>query len=339
MTQFEQFLNLVRARLEQGAKDYGQVELPGGDPRTMDAIIGEIEQEVLDVVGWAGVGWLKLQSLKAKVDQVNPQPKGNPALSLTVDALELSGRYKNALRRVTARTLGELVEKEECELLSYRHIGEKALHEIKIALAKLGLHLRVPMTPAELLKFAAGKHDRSKLLVQPVEALDLSVRSYNCLDSENIRTIGELIQCTARDLHKVRNLGKTSLTEIRTKLESLGLTLADGVSASQAREDLRAERRKAAERKAAVAAGLKENLSPYVDMDGKHILAGRRATYYSGHLAKPCVIVRTQTQVRTTYKKGWMVYVQFTDTNESMNVPSYMLKMDPSDVLPTPQDP
>lgn len=71
MTQFDQFLDLVRARLEQGAKDYGKAELPGGDPRTMATIIGEIEQEVLDVVGWAGVGWLKLQSLKAKV----PVPK------------------------------------------------------------------------------------------------------------------------------------------------------------------------------------------------------------------------------------------------------------------------
>lgn len=62
-------------------------------------------------------------------------------------------------------------------------------------------------------------------LSRPIDELDFSVRSRHCLDSENIQTIGDLVSRTEADLLKVRNFGKTSLTEIHKKLESLGLSL------------------------------------------------------------------------------------------------------------------
>lgn len=58
-----------------------------------------------------------------------------------------------------------------------------------------------------------------------ISELDLSVRSANCLASENIETIGELVQRTEPDLLKVRNFGKTSLREVKKKLADLGLSL------------------------------------------------------------------------------------------------------------------
>ncbi len=63
------------------------------------------------------------------------------------------------------------------------------------------------------------------LLNMPIEDLDLSVRSRHCLDSENIRTVGELVQRSEAELLKVRNFGKTSLTEIQKKLQGMDLTL------------------------------------------------------------------------------------------------------------------
>jgi DNA-directed RNA polymerase subunit alpha len=53
--------------------------------------------------------------------------------------------------------------------------------------------------------------------------LDLSVRARNCLMAENITTVGELVQKTEGELLKIRNFGKTSLSEIKRKLEVLGL--------------------------------------------------------------------------------------------------------------------
>jgi len=63
------------------------------------------------------------------------------------------------------------------------------------------------------------------LLNTPVEELELSVRSSNCLKNANIRTIGELTKKTEDDIAKTRNFGKKSLTEIKEKLLEWGLTL------------------------------------------------------------------------------------------------------------------
>lgn len=69
------------------------------------------------------------------------------------------------------------------------------------------------------------KDEKDKLAEMPIEELDLSVRSYNCLKRGGINTIYELTLKTADDLLKIRNLGKKSLEEIETKLEELGLSL------------------------------------------------------------------------------------------------------------------
>ena len=63
------------------------------------------------------------------------------------------------------------------------------------------------------------------LLSTPVEELELSVRSSNCLKNANIRTIGELTKKTEDDIAKTRNFGKKSLTEIKEKLLEWNLTL------------------------------------------------------------------------------------------------------------------
>ncbi|MCE9584487.1 MAG: DNA-directed RNA polymerase subunit alpha [Planctomycetes bacterium] len=62
-------------------------------------------------------------------------------------------------------------------------------------------------------------------LQMSVSELDLSVRASNCLTSENIQTIGELVVRSEAELLKVRNFGKTSLKEVKKKLSDMGLSL------------------------------------------------------------------------------------------------------------------
>jgi DNA-directed RNA polymerase subunit alpha len=62
-------------------------------------------------------------------------------------------------------------------------------------------------------------------LLKPVEELDLTVRSANCLKSENIRYIGELVRRTESSLLKTPNFGRKSLTEIKEKLCENGYSL------------------------------------------------------------------------------------------------------------------
>lgn len=69
----------------------------------------------------------------------------------------------------------------------------------------------------------AGNFD--PILLRPVDELELTVRSANCLKAENIYYIGDLIQRTENELLKTPNLGRKSLNEIKEVLASRGLTL------------------------------------------------------------------------------------------------------------------
>ncbi|MFT4127744.1 MAG: DNA-directed RNA polymerase subunit alpha [Gordonia sp. (in: high G+C Gram-positive bacteria)] len=61
----------------------------------------------------------------------------------------------------------------------------------------------------------------------PIEDLDLTVRSYNCLKREGVHTVGELVARTESDLLDIRNFGQKSIDEVKVKLHALGLSLKD----------------------------------------------------------------------------------------------------------------
>jgi DNA-directed RNA polymerase subunit alpha len=69
----------------------------------------------------------------------------------------------------------------------------------------------------------------SNELSTPIEDLDLTVRSYNCLKREGINTVSELIALSEDQLMNIRNFGSKSVDEVREKLASLGLRFKDAV--------------------------------------------------------------------------------------------------------------
>jgi len=70
-----------------------------------------------------------------------------------------------------------------------------------------------------------GNQNYDPILLRPVDELELTVRSANCLKAEDIYYIGDLIQRTENELLKTPNLGRKSLNEIKEVLASRGLTL------------------------------------------------------------------------------------------------------------------
>jgi len=66
---------------------------------------------------------------------------------------------------------------------------------------------------------------KEKMLEMTIEELDLSVRSYNCLKRAGINTVQELTNKSEPEMIKVRNLGRKSLEEVKSKLSDLGLGL------------------------------------------------------------------------------------------------------------------
>ena len=79
----------------------------------------------------------------------------------------------------------------------------------------------IDIGPSPVDAFAAEQ------LSTPIEQLDMTVRSYNCLKREGIHTVGELITRSEADLLDIRNFGQKSIDEVKVKLAGLGLALKD----------------------------------------------------------------------------------------------------------------
>ena len=60
----------------------------------------------------------------------------------------------------------------------------------------------------------------------PIEELNISVRTYNCLRRHGVSTVGELSEMTKEDLMRVRNLGRKNYDEVLEKLNNIGISLA-----------------------------------------------------------------------------------------------------------------
>ena len=69
--------------------------------------------------------------------------------------------------------------------------------------------------------------DLDQILFKKIDTLDLSARSFNCLDKAGIEYVGELLLMDKKDLKAIKNLGKKSLDEIEEKLADLGVDLSD----------------------------------------------------------------------------------------------------------------
>lgn len=92
-----------------------------------------------------------------------------------------------------------------------------------ILMGQLSVFANLEGAPSEEEEAAAPQVD--PILLRPVDDLELTVRSANCLKAENIFYIGDLIQRSENELLKAPNLGRKSLNEIKDVLASKGLTL------------------------------------------------------------------------------------------------------------------
>jgi DNA-directed RNA polymerase subunit alpha len=86
----------------------------------------------------------------AERDEMRPRTELNENLFRNVDELELSVRASNCLKTANIRTIADLVQKTEAELLKTKNFGKKSLNEIKTILGEMGLSLGMRLDPDEL---------------------------------------------------------------------------------------------------------------------------------------------------------------------------------------------
>jgi DNA-directed RNA polymerase subunit alpha len=150
-------------------------------------------------------------------------------LGIPITDFELSVRSRNCLKKMSIRTLGDLLKTSEQELLSYKNFGETSLNEIKGLLANKGLRLGQNLEDGKggLVRRppAVVGNAPPEVLSKPVADLELSVRSRKALQRLNINSINELASRTEDELLGCKNFGHTSLNEIKQQLATLGLGL------------------------------------------------------------------------------------------------------------------
>ena len=158
--------------------------------------------------------------------------KHNALLDTPVTDFELSVRTRNALRKMSIRTLGDLLKVTEAELRSFKNFGEASMEEIKTMLAQRGLRLgqsveahRAEVKQQVYDQIADEIGGDAEILSRSVNDLNLSVRARKALALLNVVTIGDLCMKTEAELMGVKNFGMTSLVEIQEKLTEQNLAL------------------------------------------------------------------------------------------------------------------
>jgi len=162
-------------------------------------------------------------------------------LSIPITDFELSVRARNCLAKMNIRTLGDLVTKSQDELLAYKNFGDTSLTEITAILESKGLSLDAewildeieaevppPVEEEKEEEVEYDEDDEDDILAHPTIDLQLSVRCRKCLEHLGINTIGDLTKVTEDELLSMRNFGRTSLNEIKSRLSVHGLSLSDG---------------------------------------------------------------------------------------------------------------
>ena len=140
------------------------------------------------------------------------------------DALAIRSEREAAL--ATVRTEYDELSMQLRKADEQRLEFERSLQPLRDSITKLQLEEQAAqLGGAQYMEQLVAAEVDLELLGKSIDMLELSVRAKNCLDSENITILRDLVSMTEAELLKVRNFGKTSLKEVKSKLQALGLTL------------------------------------------------------------------------------------------------------------------
>ena len=224
-SQFDEPVELHLRKSGAGAVTAADIQVPAGveihNPELHIATLNDKGSLEIEFVVEQGRGYISAANNKASGGEIGRIPVDSiysPVLKVT---------YKVEATRVEQRTDFDslVLDVETKGSISPRDAVASSGHTL-VELFGLARELNenaegIEIGPSVTDQFAAEQ------LNMPVEALDLTVRSYNCLKREGIHTVGELIGRSEADLLDIRNFGSKSIDEVKAKLVTLGLALKD----------------------------------------------------------------------------------------------------------------
>ena len=150
----------------------------------------------------------------------------NPIDVLPIDSIFTPVKKVNY--SVENTRVGQLVDYDKLTIEVWTDGSLKPFEALSLAAKVMVSHLELFIDLSEASKntqvmVEKEESKKEKVLEMPIEELELSVRSYNCLKRAGIATVEDLANKSQEDMMKVRNLGKKSLDEVTNKLIALGL--------------------------------------------------------------------------------------------------------------------
>ncbi|MBL7132626.1 MAG: tetratricopeptide repeat protein [Phycisphaerae bacterium] len=166
-------------------------------------------------------------------DQAKLRAHRNALLDIPVTDFELSVRARNCLKKLNIRTLGDLIETSEPELMGYKNFGETSLKEIRLMMSAKGLKVGQALEEGGEYQSRTAKTDESQnvqnegVLATPTDQIPFSKRVRKALETLRVSTLGDLTARTDAELLACENFGQTSLNEVRERLTEYGLALRE----------------------------------------------------------------------------------------------------------------
>ncbi len=197
-------------------------------------------QSVIDYFPEHGRAQLYLKDAKASTvmfydeDAARREAKVMQILGQPVAEVSFSPRVRNALQKLGVNSLADLVQKSEDDLLAIPNFGRTSLRELKEFLSSKGLSLATASGPGGLVappdegllapEVAAGPVS-DETLKKNLSDFEWSGRIRKVFEKMSVVTVGDLLAKTEKDLLKSKNLGVTSIKEIRKKLGQVGVQM------------------------------------------------------------------------------------------------------------------
>jgi DNA-directed RNA polymerase subunit alpha len=231
-------LNLKEVLLRMHTPETKTIRIEVDGPKEVKAgdIVADPQVEVLNpghhiaTVGEGGKLRVEMTCRRGRgyVPAERNKVAGQPIGTIPIDAL--FSPVKKVNYQVTNARVGQVTDYDRLSLEVWTdgsvEPADAVAYAAKIIKEQLSIFINFDETeePAAL-EMPIAEEKLNENLFRSVDELELSVRSANCLQNANIRTIGELVQKTEAEMLKTKNFGRKSLKEIKEILAEMGLSL------------------------------------------------------------------------------------------------------------------
>ena len=222
---------VVKLYTHVGLKREETDEVKAGDIITDSSI--EILNPDLHIATVAEGGFLHMEMTVDRGRGYNVAEK-NKTENQSIDVLPIDSIFtpvKKVNYSVENTRVGQSIDYDKLTIEIWTDGSLKAYEAVSLAAKVMVSHLELFIDLSETARntkvmVEKSESKKEKILEMPIEELELSVRSYNCLKRAGISTVEDLANKSEADMMKVRNLGKKSLDEVINKLHSLELNFA-----------------------------------------------------------------------------------------------------------------